>query len=63
MEEREVVKVVEEGGLVAYASIDTEIIKAYKVNAEIRCPVCGFIMELNGRCKTCTKCGWSSCDV
>ncbi len=59
----EVIKVVEEGGLVAYASIDTEIIKTYKVNAEIHCPICDYIMELNGRCKTCINCGWSSCDI
>lgn len=55
--------VVEEGGLVVYADIDTDIIKIVKTEAEIICPNCGTTMILNGRCKTCVECGWSSCDI
>ena len=55
--------VVEEGGLVVYADMETSIIKLYKADAEVICPNCGKTMALNGRCKTCAECGWSSCDV
>ena len=28
------------------------------------CPVCSQeTLLLSGRCKTCTECGWSSCDL
>jgi predicted RNA-binding Zn-ribbon protein involved in translation (DUF1610 family) len=63
VEEKEVVTVVEEGGLVVYADIETNIIKLFETKAEIICPNCGETMALNGRCKTCNNCGWSSCDL
>lgn len=27
------------------------------------CPVCGEELVVNGRCRTCYACGWSSCDL
>jgi hypothetical protein len=63
VEEKEFVTVAEEGGLVVYADMDTNIIKLYMAEAEIICPNCNMTMALNGRCKTCTECGWSSCDI
>jgi hypothetical protein len=27
------------------------------------CPICGEDLIINGRCKTCYSCGWSSCDL
>jgi len=27
------------------------------------CPECGEEITRNGRCRTCTWCGWSSCDL
>lgn len=63
MKEEEAITVVEEGGLVVYTELGTDIIKMIRTEAEIICPSCGTTMALNGRCKTCVECGWSSCDI
>lgn len=54
---------VEEGGLTAYVDLEKEITKIILKNPKIACPDCNTVMSINGRCKTCQKCGWSSCDV
>ena len=60
---KEKLTMVEEGGLVVYADLDTAKIKLFEASKKIYCPNCGAILEMNGRCKTCMKCGWSSCDI
>ena len=55
---------VDEGGLVAYASIDSAFMKLeIKKEKWNPCPDCGEEMIINGRCKTCPSCGWSSCSL
>lgn len=53
---------VEEGGLVAYASLDVDKIR-FELTDEVwdPCPECGKEVIVNGRCKTCPNCGWSTC--
>jgi predicted RNA-binding Zn-ribbon protein involved in translation (DUF1610 family) len=57
-------KAIEEGGLVAYASLDTTRISIKQEQEIYRCPTCGeYSVTMNGKCRTCQKCGWSSCDL
>ena len=55
-------KLAEEGGISAYVNLEDETIKLIQNNPKIFCPECKKILTLNGRCKTCPKCGWSSCE-
>jgi len=61
--EKEEVIIVEEGGLIVYTDMNTDVIKLAEAKREAYCPNCGTIMELSGRCKICAECGWSSCDL
>lgn len=38
-------------------------IDLYPLIENEQCPVCKSKVFLNGRCKTCFECGWSSCEI
>jgi predicted RNA-binding Zn-ribbon protein involved in translation (DUF1610 family) len=55
---------IEEGGLVAFASLDTTKISVRQEQEIYLCPSCGeYSVTMNGKCRTCQSCGWSSCDL
>ena len=54
--------VVEEGGITAYVNLEEQTIKLIQNNPKIFCPNCKKILILNGRCRSCPECGWSSCE-
>lgn len=35
----------------------------YVILEDEYCPVCDELLLINGRCRTCPECGWSSCDI
>jgi hypothetical protein len=54
---------VEEGGIATMVDMQSDIVEMILMNPKLQCPECGEIVILNGRCKTCPECGWSSCDI
>jgi len=62
MEKRDF-SLVEEGGIQTFIELENDIVKLILSNPKLACPNCGEVVTLNGRCKTCPKCAWSSCDI
>lgn len=54
---------VEEGGITTVVELENDVLELILSNPKLQCPECGTIVDLNGRCKTCPSCGWSSCDI
>lgn len=54
---------IEEGGINIYTDIESNFTDIIIKNPELACPNCGAIVFMNGHCKTCPKCGWSTCDI
>lgn len=55
--------IVEEGGIVAAVSLNSDVIVLADIDPVLVCPSCGSKVFMNGKCKTCFACGWSSCDI
>jgi rRNA maturation endonuclease Nob1 len=62
MEKRDF-SLVEEGGIQTFIELENDIVKLILSNPKLACPSCGKVVTLNGKCKTCPDCGWSSCDA
>ena len=62
MEKRDF-SLVEEGGIQTFIELENDIVKLLLRNPKLACPNCGEVVTLNGKCKTCSDCGWSSCDA
>ncbi len=54
---------VEEGGISAIVELENDVVELILSNPKLQCPSCGEIVSMNGRCKTCSSCGWSTCDM
>lgn len=54
---------VEEGGIEAVVELENDVVQLILSNPKLQCPTCGAIVSMNGRCKTCPSCGWSTCDM
>lgn len=61
--EKEEYSLVEEGGITAVVELENDVIELILSNPKLQCPDCGIVVGINGRCKTCPSCGWSTCDV
>jgi len=55
--------VVDEGGIKTIVDLESDVLELIFSNPKLQCPQCGDVVTLNGRCKTCPSCGWSSCDL
>lgn len=55
--------VIEEGGIIVEVDISDKGLTIKTNEATFGCPNCGSIIILNGKCKTCPDCGWSTCDI
>ena len=61
--EKQEISLIEEGGIQAVVELETNVLKLILSNPKLGCPECGEVVTLNGKCKTCPMCGWSSCDI
>ena len=61
--EKQNFSLVEEGGIKAFVELESDVVKLILSNPKLICPNCDEIVTMNGKCKTCQVCGWSSCDV
>jgi DNA-directed RNA polymerase subunit RPC12/RpoP len=55
--------VAEEGGIATIVDLDSNVITLMDIDPVLICPNCGNRVFMNGKCKTCFSCGWSSCDI